>query len=331
MERVEITKRDINTYGVGNIPKIGFNTRWKVLGLVCPYEHFIKLMPSSRESSLSCPIFGHDCPAGVEQAESCRSTKRTDSKTSQPWYVYKPIVEYGGKEPWRLTYNEFLPMKDQESGKVQEVADTQLGSWRIDNLSKGTFGRRIEQLRSFSPEELVTMVHGRTSEDYEKERMEIEVARQLIKQGRALPPIVVQERASGEFVVVDGRGRHEAAKETGVRINAWFSPLADTGKIDPLGRKVRVRLTREIAIQNALLMGQEIPENIMKEYYEERIKTSVVSTEGSDDTDALDRGRRIVRPKASKPRKGILARDTREEMISPIEVSSLELGEISGK
>lgn len=41
--------------------------------LYCPWEHCIEHLPLHHYVSESCPIFGHDCPAGAQQANLCRT------------------------------------------------------------------------------------------------------------------------------------------------------------------------------------------------------------------------------------------------------------------
>jgi hypothetical protein len=42
-------------------------------GMVCAYEHCIERSPLPLERHEgSCPVFGHDCPGGVDLARACR-------------------------------------------------------------------------------------------------------------------------------------------------------------------------------------------------------------------------------------------------------------------
>lgn len=45
-------------------------------GLFCEWEHCIELMPLSKENTeLSCPIWGHNCPGGLEMISKCDKKK----------------------------------------------------------------------------------------------------------------------------------------------------------------------------------------------------------------------------------------------------------------
>ena len=49
-----------------------FNHNWKKEYLVCGYEHCIENFPVSDEKTeFYCPIFGHNCPGGLEEKKYC--------------------------------------------------------------------------------------------------------------------------------------------------------------------------------------------------------------------------------------------------------------------
>jgi hypothetical protein len=54
------------------------NEQWVEQGLICQYEHCIEHMPLRQErGNGSCPVFGHDCPGGVAQVQTCKSEGRS--------------------------------------------------------------------------------------------------------------------------------------------------------------------------------------------------------------------------------------------------------------
>lgn len=51
-----------------------FNPNFEMEKRICGYEHCIESMPFSNEG-IDCPIFGHDCPGGIKQVQTCRREK----------------------------------------------------------------------------------------------------------------------------------------------------------------------------------------------------------------------------------------------------------------
>lgn len=51
------------------------NPYWPDSGGICRFEHCIETMPirTPRDPEFSCPIFGHDCPGGIEAVTACRA------------------------------------------------------------------------------------------------------------------------------------------------------------------------------------------------------------------------------------------------------------------
>jgi hypothetical protein len=43
---------------------------WQTDGLCCEYEHCVEHSPFASEET-ACPVFGHDCPGGVERVRTC--------------------------------------------------------------------------------------------------------------------------------------------------------------------------------------------------------------------------------------------------------------------
>jgi len=65
-------KESIKKGGMFYAEFAGFNEDFEEMGHICPFEYCIETQPLPEErSSASCPVFGHDCPAGRIQAEQC--------------------------------------------------------------------------------------------------------------------------------------------------------------------------------------------------------------------------------------------------------------------
>ena len=64
----------LNDFAVGYSLNLAPNEKWEAQGLACRFEHCIERMPLRSERwEGSCPVFGHDCPGGTEQANICKS------------------------------------------------------------------------------------------------------------------------------------------------------------------------------------------------------------------------------------------------------------------
>ena len=46
---------------------------YKKRGLFCEYEHCIESMPLVN-GYISCPVWGHDCPGGIDKKKACGKT-----------------------------------------------------------------------------------------------------------------------------------------------------------------------------------------------------------------------------------------------------------------
>ncbi len=74
-EVISLTERLNNSFSFGYLPVIEANENYKENGLVCKWEHCIELLPfSENQPELSCPIFGHDCPGGIESRKMCKAS-----------------------------------------------------------------------------------------------------------------------------------------------------------------------------------------------------------------------------------------------------------------
>lgn len=63
------------TFSVGYSVDFSPNPDYVKHGLICEWEHCIEWMPLTEESTkYSCPVFGHNCPGGVEKVSKCGKT-----------------------------------------------------------------------------------------------------------------------------------------------------------------------------------------------------------------------------------------------------------------
>jgi len=63
-------------YSIGYSVDFTPNQDYAEQDLFCEWEHCIEWMPLSKENTeLSCPIWGHNCPGGVEMISKCDKKK----------------------------------------------------------------------------------------------------------------------------------------------------------------------------------------------------------------------------------------------------------------
>jgi hypothetical protein len=64
--------------GVGYIHDFSPLENYFEFNLYCPYEHCIECMEcaESGPDENSCPVFGHNCPGGIDQEEQCKTLGR---------------------------------------------------------------------------------------------------------------------------------------------------------------------------------------------------------------------------------------------------------------
>jgi hypothetical protein len=64
---------DLNkTFSIGYSIDFSPNLEYNKHGLLCEWEHCIEWMPLTSElTNLSCPVFGHNCPGGIEKVTRC--------------------------------------------------------------------------------------------------------------------------------------------------------------------------------------------------------------------------------------------------------------------
>jgi len=63
------------TFSIGYSIDFSPNPDYARHGLICEWEHCIEQMPITAETTeSSCPVFGHNCPGGVERVSKCDKT-----------------------------------------------------------------------------------------------------------------------------------------------------------------------------------------------------------------------------------------------------------------
>lgn len=70
-EIISLTERLNKSFFVGYSINFETNKDYSQQGLLCEWEHCVEHFPIEEETELSCPVFGHDCPGGVEVRGSC--------------------------------------------------------------------------------------------------------------------------------------------------------------------------------------------------------------------------------------------------------------------
>lgn len=74
-EIVDLAEKLNKTFSVGYSIDFSPNQDYVKHGLICEWEHCIERMPLTEErTEQSCPVFGHNCPGGVEKISKCGKT-----------------------------------------------------------------------------------------------------------------------------------------------------------------------------------------------------------------------------------------------------------------
>lgn len=74
-EIMELTERLNNSFAVGYSINFEQNIDFENNGLVCEWEHCVEYFPlAEKRNDLSCPVFGHDCPGGIESRAKCNKS-----------------------------------------------------------------------------------------------------------------------------------------------------------------------------------------------------------------------------------------------------------------
>lgn len=70
-----LTERLNKSFSVGYSINFDSNKDYAQQGLFCEWEHCVEHFPPEEEKTgLSCPVFGHDCPGGIEARKPCKRT-----------------------------------------------------------------------------------------------------------------------------------------------------------------------------------------------------------------------------------------------------------------
>lgn len=74
-EIIDLAEELNKTFSIGYSIDFSPNLDYEKHGLICEWEHCIEWMPLTEEpTEYSCPIFGHNCPGGVEKVSKCGKT-----------------------------------------------------------------------------------------------------------------------------------------------------------------------------------------------------------------------------------------------------------------
>ena len=69
---IDLAEELNKTFSIGYSIDFSPNLDYKNHGLLCEWEHCIEWMPlSARPTKRSCPVFGHNCPGGIEKVSVC--------------------------------------------------------------------------------------------------------------------------------------------------------------------------------------------------------------------------------------------------------------------
>lgn len=69
---VDLTEELNKTFSIGYSIDFSPNSDYEKHSLLCEWEHCIEWMPLTEEpTEISCPVFGHNCPGGVEKVSEC--------------------------------------------------------------------------------------------------------------------------------------------------------------------------------------------------------------------------------------------------------------------
>lgn len=74
-EIIDLAEELNRTFSIGYSIDFSPNSDYIKHGLVCEWEHCIEWMPLTKEpTEYSCPVFGHNCPGGIEKILKCGKT-----------------------------------------------------------------------------------------------------------------------------------------------------------------------------------------------------------------------------------------------------------------
>lgn len=71
-EIIKLAERLNKSFAVGYSINFKANKEYAQQGLLCEWEHCVEHSPLTEEvTELSCPVFGHNCPGGLENRQNC--------------------------------------------------------------------------------------------------------------------------------------------------------------------------------------------------------------------------------------------------------------------
>ncbi len=74
-EIIDLTEELNKSFSTGYSIDFSANPEYDQHGLLCEWEHCIELMPlTDKRTRNSCPIWGHNCPGGIEKISECEKT-----------------------------------------------------------------------------------------------------------------------------------------------------------------------------------------------------------------------------------------------------------------
>lgn len=74
-EIIDLAEELNETFSLGYSINFSPNLNYKEQGLICEWEHCIEWMPlTDKRTECSCPVFGHNCPGGIEIVSKCGKT-----------------------------------------------------------------------------------------------------------------------------------------------------------------------------------------------------------------------------------------------------------------
>lgn len=73
-EIIDLAEELNRTFSIGYSIDFSPNLDYAEHGLICEWEHCIEWMPLTEPTEYSCPVFGHNCPGGVEKIAKCGKT-----------------------------------------------------------------------------------------------------------------------------------------------------------------------------------------------------------------------------------------------------------------
>ena len=138
----------------------------------------------------------------------------------------------------------------------------EVGDWIISRLN-GLYGRQIEELVWVDTNDIVPteLEDGHLFAD---RRHYLKTYIDWLREGHQPPPVTLIQTDSGDLRLTDGHRRYLAARALGVPLLATVSYAVPTGQLDTQGLPIKTGLTFEIALQDAVLLGFDVPARLKK-------------------------------------------------------------------